>query len=109
MSVRPPWNPAMGNGCSVPEVLQRLIPELARQCELCREFCNEHDRLYYEGGSHDDRKRADRWLLDQIIPVIGEQWANQWYIHLRLYGGSHWGSGRAWDGRAMWELPRTEG
>lgn len=106
--MKPPFDPAMSDGCSVPAWLRRVLPILDRQCEACRAFCLRHDEAYYNGGSEEDRARADADLWHDIEPIIGAAWAQEWYNALRLYGGSHWGTGRTWDGRAMWNATATE-
>lgn len=106
--MKPPFDPAMSDGCSVPRRLRGIIPALEEQCERCRAFCIEHDRAYYEGGTEDDRRAADGRLYDSIRTIIGERWALEWYAALRVGGYTHWGTGRTWDGRALWAEAGTE-
>jgi hypothetical protein len=106
--MKPPFDPAMSDGCSIPSWLRRYMPILDSQCEECRTFCVEHDEAYYNGGTEFDREVADRTLRDAVEPVIGWRWAQEWYVALRLYGGGHWGTGRTWDGRWLWREAGTE-
>ncbi len=105
---RPPWNDAMSDGCSVPEWLCRIIPVLREQCAALREDCIEHDKAYYYGGTEAERERADAKLRVAATLKVGEEWAEAWWNVIRVLGGSHWGTGRTWDGRALWEKQGTE-
>jgi hypothetical protein len=101
--VKPPFDPSMSDGCSIPGWLRSLLPILEAQCNECRPACVDHDRAYYEGGTEQERELADAALRDAVTPIIGEQWALEWYNALRLFGGGHWGTGRTWDGRVLWQ------
>ncbi len=105
---RPPWNDAMSDGCSVPTWLLDYVPLLAQVCAVARDICVAHDRAYYEGGTEEDRERADLALRDALEPRIGAWLALEFYNAVRLCGGSHWGTGRTWDGRALWQAAGTE-
>ena len=102
---RPPWDPAMSDGCSVPKILRDLVPDLEAMCALCRPECLEHDKAFYYGGTFEEFMQANERLYEGIKPKIGEQWATLWYGGVQLAGWSHWGTGRTWDGRAMWQQP----
>jgi hypothetical protein len=104
MSNRPIWDPSMANGCSVPEFLKTLVPDLEAMCALCKTVCDEHDKAFYEGaeGDYDGFCAANDKLYAGLVPLIGPKWAQIWYDAVRIGGWSHWGTGRSWDGRAIW-------
>lgn len=108
--MKPPFDPAMSDGCSVPPLLQRLVPTLKRQCERAdvRAACLRHDEAYYYGGSELDRMNADQALYRMLCPLIGDVWALEWYAAVRAGGYPHWGKCRTWDGRVMWQEAGVE-
>lgn len=103
--MKPPFDPSMSDGCSVPESIRHIIHTIDEQCARCRPACVIHDEAYYYGGTEDQRRAADEALYVAIRPIIGEQWAIEWYNAVRYFGGSHWGTGRTWNGRALWSAP----
>ena len=106
--MRPPFDASMSDGCSVPKDLRAIFPILDEQCEACRPACVQHDLAYYNGGTEEDRRAADQALFEAIRPIIGETWALEWYSALRSFGYSHWGTGRSWSGRVLWQAAGTE-
>jgi hypothetical protein len=100
---RPQFDPSMSDGCSVPEVLKRIVPRLDVLCSLCQSECLEHDEAYYYGGTFEEFQAANRRFYQAIKLKIGEHWATLWYGQVNLFGWNYWGTGRTWDGRAMWK------
>ncbi len=100
----------MSNGCSVPVILCRLVPDLATLCELCRPECDAHDQAYYEGADGDFISfcAANERFYAGILPKIGEHWATLWYGAVQIHGWRHWGTGCAWDGRRLWKRVEEE-
>ena len=105
-----PWNPSMSNGCSVPDDLKALIPDLEAMCIRCKAVCDEHDKDFYEGtdGDYQGFCIANDKLYAGLVPLIGPHWAQIWYDAVKIGGWSLWGTGRSWDGRAMWTRAGTE-
>lgn len=109
MSARPPFDPSRSDGCSVPAPLRHLVPSLEEMCDLLRLECLTHDEAFYNGGTLLDFHAANAALYEAILPKLvlryGEQhgaaWAMLWYGAVNL-GWRHWGTGRTWDGRALW-------
>jgi len=108
MPDKPPFDPSMSDGCSLPYWLRSCLGVIDRQYVACRDYCVAHDEAYYNGGTEEEREAADAALRDAIAPVVGDYWAQEWYVALRMMGGTHWGTGRTWDGRKMWEGANTE-
>jgi hypothetical protein len=113
----------MADGRSVPPFLQTSYPRLAIACRICRACCDAHDRAYYEGVDGDEAARlaADTALRDcmqrlcdagAVDPATGqpldEQSVDDFFWAVHHFGGPHWGTGRAWDGRLLWEQQRIE-
>ena len=98
---RPPWDPSMSDGCSVPKILRDLVPELEAMCALCRPECLLHDEAFYYGGTFEEFMAANEKLYQGIKPKIGEQWATLWYGAVQLGSWSSWTTGHRWDGRAF--------
>jgi hypothetical protein len=106
--MKPPWDPALSDGCSVPYFLRKVIPDLRAMCERCRPECLAHDEAYYNGGTIQDFHRANQAFYDGILPKIGVKWATEWYGAVNTLGWSHFGTGRTWNGRQMWHDAGTE-
>lgn len=113
--MKPPWDPALSDGCSVPKALRHLIPQLEEMCALLLDCCLVHDEAFYYGGTLQDFHDANQRLYEAILPKLitrygarhGEAWAVLWYGAVNL-GWSHWNSGRTWDGRIMWDQAGSE-
>lgn len=93
----------MSEGAVLPYWLRSQLGVVARQLEPCNLACVEHDRAYYEGGTEEERELADAALRDAVTPYVEEQWARVWYEAIRTAGAEHWGTGRTWDGRKLWQ------
>lgn len=114
--MKPAFDPSMSDGCSVPEFLQHYIPQLQRLCELVKLFCIQHDEKFYNGGTIEEFHAANEVLYQQVLPYFqeecgiedGERWATMWHGAINTVGWSHWGTGRAWNGRTMWEEAGTQ-
>ena len=93
------------DGCSVPYILKKRIPALQEFANKCdKTACRLHDEAYDQGGSEADRIVDDYYLFLAAWEVIGDDWAATVFDAVRIYGRSHWGTGRPWHGGdAAWE------
>lgn len=116
MSSKPPWDPALSDGCSVPSALRRKIPALAEMCLFLLPECLAHDEAFFYGGSVQDFHDTNNVFYEGIrVKLIerygqprGEAWATEWHGIVNTIGWSHWNSGRSWDGRVFWQAAGTE-
>ena len=66
------------------------------------EVCKRHDEAYKKGGTPEDRKKADKAMLKEMIQtalshdhcwftiVILVSWAQLYYVAVRLFGWTRW-------------------
>jgi len=60
-----PWHDSMSDGCSCPKIFKPLMLPF-------RKDCLNHDAKYHNGGTWQDKERADTALYDEI-------YAHGWY------------------------------
>jgi len=101
--MRPPWDPALSDGCSVPKLLRLVVPmETPSQVAVCV----EHDRAYYLGGSSRDRAIADATLLLGLLHAgMMIESAERYWMAVRAGGKAHWNDGEGVMGRYSDEVP----
>jgi hypothetical protein len=115
MTGRPPWDPSMSDGCSVPRWVFALWPEAEALCRIYHDGCLEHDAWYANGQDGDEigRHAGDKAFRDYCLRRSGvrdeltgyvatDADALRFYHAVRFAGGPHYGTGRAWDGRLLW-------
>ena len=68
------------NGCGPGGWKFDLVPDTMYGLSIT-EACNVHDWMYYEGDTTDDKKRADRILLENILLLIDNNYSksNSWW------------------------------
>lgn len=93
--MKPPFDPATSDGCSVPTALRLLIPqETAGQRAMC--VC--HDEAYYYGGTRRERAITDaKLLLGLLQQGMDVDRAHRYHAGVRIFGKSHWADGRYTD------------
>jgi len=95
--VRPPFNPATSDGCSVPTALRLLIQ---RETPAQIAVCVHHDGDYYYGGSRRDRAVADAKLLLGLLRAdMDIDLAHEYHLAVRAGGKAHWNDGAGVLGR----------
>jgi hypothetical protein len=92
---KPPWDPSMSDGCSVPRLFRVFAPlEDAANLEVCL----EHDRAYYYGGTRRERAIADaKMLLGHLERGMDVDEAHRRHAVVRMVGKAHFGDGRYTD------------
>lgn len=69
--------------------------------------CVEHDKVYWKGGSYEDRRKADIELM-RCVAGQGRPWvAMIMYIGVRIGGAAHWPVPWRWG--YGWKWPRCSG
>jgi hypothetical protein len=88
---RPPWTPALSDGCSAPVMALLLDADLRAACHECRACCLAHDRAYYEGGTWADKLKADVELFNCMAACAKDDGvALSIFDAVYRYGRSHW-------------------
>lgn len=98
----PPWSPNVSDGCSVLPFLpkrvriplqQKIIHWVIDEKHLSRviKVCEFHDRMYYYGGSKEDRRFADLALYNLWLVFGVPRWfAILGYYLIRVFGAPFW-------------------
>ena len=96
------------DGCSVPEVLKKLVPALQAFCDACDHMaCLEHDRAYWTGGTAAERIVADFTLFEYARAACGDTTAALVFDAVRNFGATHWGAELPWHGgERAWPEPQ---
>jgi len=68
------------NGCGPGGWKFDLIPDTIYGLSIT-EACNVHDWMYYEGKTKDDKRRADRIFLENVLWIIDNYYSKSkaWY------------------------------
>ena len=83
-------NKRNGDGCTVLTAMHLRLFGIDMPCRGC---CDEHDLFYEQGGGWRDRWLADRLLRECVIASGHPVSAWIMWAAVRVFGGSHWGTG----------------
>ena len=70
------------NGCGPGGWLNRLVPDTIYGLDVS-EACNIHDWMYFVGLTIEDKERADRVMLNNLIRIIDANTSFGWLRRLR--------------------------
>jgi hypothetical protein len=61
-----------GNGCGPKGFVGKLIPDSLLGLSV-HEACNLHDERYFKGGDEEDRRKADKKFLQDMLLAIDKR------------------------------------